>query len=175
LGPKIEFCTNIILIFFDQKSQKLGLQWTVLHNLKKGHSAVAVALGQDFRAIEAAAHAWATRSGKYQPLTHYRLVKVDGVLNLEGNIELPVPIGVRGGSVQSHPAMEFTHGLLSNPTCAEVGEILASVGLAQNFAALRALSEVASYMIAIGNISVASAQDYLKNKCDVINMNINRI
>uniref|UniRef100_A0A6B2KY20 hydroxymethylglutaryl-CoA reductase (NADPH) n=1 Tax=Arcella intermedia TaxID=1963864 RepID=A0A6B2KY20_9EUKA len=163
----------------------------VTHNkgVMNGVDAVAIATGQDFRAIEAAAHAWASRTGRYSPLTKYRFIKVKDSISLEGSIDLPVPIGVRGGSIQSQPSMEFTHGILSNPTTAELAQILASVGLAQNFAALRALvsegiqkghmslhsrniaiqagappelvPEVSSYMIARGIISISTAQEYL--------------
>eukprot|EP01125_Pyxidicula_operculata_P004586 TRINITY_DN1728_c0_g1_i1.p1 TRINITY_DN1728_c0_g1~~TRINITY_DN1728_c0_g1_i1.p1 ORF type:complete len:824 (+),score=163.68 TRINITY_DN1728_c0_g1_i1:965-3436(+) len=163
----------------------------VTHNkgIMNGVDAVAIALGQDFRALEAGAHAWASRDGTYRPLTSYRFVKKGKELCLEGFLELPVPIGTRGGSIQSHPAMEYTHGLLYNPNCADLGEILVAVGLAQNFAALRALAsegiqrghmslhsrniaiqagappelvpEVSAYMIARGKISVNTARDYL--------------
>jgi len=165
----------------------------VTHNkgIMNGIDAVAIALGQDFRAIESGAHAWASRSGKYQPLTSYRIVENGVGLVLEGNLEIPTPIGVRGGSIQSHPTITYTHALMNNPSCATVGELLAMVGLAQNFAALRAMisegiqrghmslhsrniaiqagapptlvPEVSSYMVTIGKISVATATEYLKS------------
>ena len=83
-----------------------------------GVDAAAVALGQDFRAIEAGAHAWASRSGYYRPLTSYRLIKDGDSVCLEGSIELPVPVGVRGGAIQTNPNMKYTHGLLGNLNCA---------------------------------------------------------
>jgi len=164
----------------------------VTHNkgIMNGVDAVAIALGQDFRAIESGAHAWACRNGKYQPLSSYRIVQDGEDLVLEGNLELPTPIGVRGGSIQSHPTINYTHALMNNPNCATVGEVIAMVGLAQNFAALRAMisegiqrghmslhsrnmaiqagapptlvPEVASYLVNVGKISVATATEYLK-------------
>ncbi len=131
-----------------------------------GIDAAAVALGQDWRAIEAAAHTWAARSGRYQPLTHYRLVKsrrtgdvaLKGTLaqdscssskwypvsdtneHVIGWLELPLTVGVRGGAVQSHPSLRYSHNLSGNPSAQELAAMLACVGLAQNFAALRAFS-----------------------------------
>lgn len=127
----------------------------VTHNkgIMNGIDAAAIALGQDFRAIESGAHAWASRTGSYQPLTHYRLVKQGDKLMFEGTLELPVPIGTKGGAVQSHPTVKYTHQLLENPDCSTLGGILVSVGLAQNFAALRAM---ASEGIQRGHMSLHS-------------------
>lgn len=113
------------------------------HNkgIMNGIDAAAIALGQDWRAIEAAAHAWAARSGRYRPLTSYKLLKEakTGKMFLFGTMEMPVAVGVRGGAIQAHPVMSYTHGLVGNPTSRQLGEILVCVGLAQNFAALRAI------------------------------------
>jgi degradative hydroxymethylglutaryl-CoA reductase len=113
------------------------------HNkgIMNGIDAAAIALGQDWRAIEAAAHAWAARSGRYRPLTSYKLVKDSktGKMFLFGTCEMPVAIGVRGGAIQAHPVMAYTHGLVGNPTSRQLGEVLVCIGLAQNFAAIRAI------------------------------------
>jgi len=164
------------------------------HNkgIMNGVDAVAIAVGQDWRAVEASAHAWAARSGRYRPLTHYQLLKDSTTkkMYLFGSCEFPVPIGVRGGAIQTHPVMAYTHGLIGNPTSKMLGEILTTVGLAQNFAALRALvtegiqrghmglhsrniaigagappnlvAEVSAYMISRGSISNETAADYLR-------------
>jgi len=130
------------------------------HNkgIMNGIDAAAIAMGQDWRAIEAAAHSWACRSGRYQPLTHYKLVKFAPTTTfvntfsfshnrdrdsqkvyLFGSCEMPVAVGVRGGAIQSHPITSFTHGITDNPSCQQLAQILVCVGLAQNFAAMRAL------------------------------------
>ncbi len=97
----------------------------------------AVACGQDWRAIEAGAHAFACRSGEYKPLTRYSKDKQG---NLVGEIEIPVAVGLVGGAVKTHPLAGVCVKILGVKTAPELGEILAAVGLAQNFAALRALS-----------------------------------
>lgn len=114
----------------------------VTHNkgVMNGIDAVALALGQDVRAIEAGAHAWACRSGGYQPLTQYSIVREGEEICLEGRIDIPMPIGVVGGSINSNPMVNYTFGLLGNPSTSELACLIASVGLAQNFAALRALA-----------------------------------
>eukprot|EP01129_Flabellula_baltica_P005815 TRINITY_DN212_c0_g1_i3.p1 TRINITY_DN212_c0_g1~~TRINITY_DN212_c0_g1_i3.p1 ORF type:complete len:266 (-),score=47.49 TRINITY_DN212_c0_g1_i3:12-809(-) len=113
----------------------------VTHNkgIMNGIDAVALALGQDVRAIESACHAWASRSGKYQPLTQYRILLKDGVEYLEGFIEIPLQVGIVGGSIRTHPKMKYTFEILDYPSTTELNCILASVGLSQNFGALRAL------------------------------------
>jgi degradative hydroxymethylglutaryl-CoA reductase len=103
-----------------------------------GIDAVAVALGQDWRAIEAAAHSYASFNGRYAPLTKYRISK-DG-LNFEGRIEMPLSVGTKGGAIESNPSYLNTHSILGFPSSVELGHILMAVGLAQNLAALRALS-----------------------------------
>ena len=109
------------------------------HNkgIMNGVDAVALATGNDWRAIEAAAHAYAARSGRYCGLTRwYRNEAGD----LVGEIELPMKVGTVGGSLETNPSVRINHRLLGSPSAPELAAIMATVGLAQNFAALRALS-----------------------------------
>ncbi|MEZ5596227.1 MAG: hydroxymethylglutaryl-CoA reductase, degradative [Pseudomonadales bacterium] len=109
------------------------------HNkgIMNGVDAVAIATGNDWRAIEAGAHAWAARDGRYRALTRwYR--DVDGAL--AGEISIPIKVGTVGGSLETNPAVRINHHLLGSPSAAELAGILGVVGLAQNFAALRSLS-----------------------------------
>src|SRR5208282_5899935 len=114
------------------------------HNkgIMNGVSAVVVATGNDFRAIESGAHtyaAWKAAEGGsvVRPLTTYEKDK-DG--NLVGTIEIPAPVGLIGGATAVHPTAKANVKLLGVKSARELGEVLASVGLAQNFAALRALA-----------------------------------
>jgi len=114
------------------------------HNkgIMNGISAVVVATGNDFRAIESGAHtyaAWKAADGSHvvRPLTTYEKDK-DG--NLVGTIEIPAPVGLIGGATAVHPTAKANVKLLGVTSARELGEVLASVGLAQNFAALRALA-----------------------------------
>jgi hydroxymethylglutaryl-CoA reductase len=111
------------------------------HNkgIMNGVDAVVIATGNDFRAIEAGAHAYATRNGYYTSLTSYHKNK-DG--DLVGEIELPVPVGVVGGAANMHPKARLCRRILGVTTAKELAEVIASVGLAQNFAAVLALSTV---------------------------------
>jgi hydroxymethylglutaryl-CoA reductase len=108
------------------------------HNkgVMNGIDAVAIATGNDWRAIEAGAHAWASRDGRYRSLTRWWL---DGG-NLEGSLELPIQVGVVGGQVRSHPTVVSNLKILRNPSARELSALMAAVGLAQNLGALRALS-----------------------------------
>jgi hydroxymethylglutaryl-CoA reductase len=109
------------------------------HNkgIMNGIDAVAVATGNDWRAIEAAAHAYAASPGHYAPLTRWT---ADDGGNLVGEIELPLKVGTVGGQVESNPAVRIAHTILGVSSAAELAEVMAAVGLAQNFSALRALS-----------------------------------
>ncbi|MBI4173092.1 MAG: hydroxymethylglutaryl-CoA reductase, degradative [Candidatus Aenigmarchaeota archaeon] len=111
------------------------------HNkgIMNGIDAVVIATGNDFRAVEAGAHAYAARDGRYQSLTKYHEDQ-DG--NLVGEIELPVAVGLVGGATRTHPTAKAAVRILGVKTAKELSEIIAAVGLAQNFAALRALSTV---------------------------------
>ncbi len=109
------------------------------HNkgIMNGVSAVVLATGNDTRAVEAGAHAYASYRDGYSPLTMYKKSK-DG--DLLGSIELPVPVGVIGGATSVHPVAKVCRKILGVSTSSELGGVLAAVGLAQNFAALLALS-----------------------------------
>jgi hydroxymethylglutaryl-CoA reductase len=102
-----------------------------------GIIAVVVATGNDHRAIEAGAHAYAARNGRYTTLTHWEKNK-NG--DLSGSIELPIAVGLIGGAVKTHPTAQIVIKILNVKTANELAEVLAAVGLAQNLAALRALS-----------------------------------
>jgi hydroxymethylglutaryl-CoA reductase len=109
------------------------------HNkgIMNGISAVILATGNDTRAIESGAHAYASISGTYKPLTTWEKDK-DG--NLVGTIELPMAVGLVGGATKIHPMAQVGVKMLGVKTAAELAEIVASVGLAQNLAAVRALA-----------------------------------
>lgn len=109
------------------------------HNkgIMNGVDAVALATGNDWRAIEAAAHAYAARDGQYRALT--RWYKNDAG-DLVGEIEIPMKVGTVGGSLESNPTVRINHRLLGSPDACELAGIMGAIGLAQNFAALRALS-----------------------------------
>jgi hydroxymethylglutaryl-CoA reductase len=99
-------------------------------------TAVVLATGNDTRAIEAGAHAYAARSGHYSPLTTW---EKDENGDLVGTIELPVAVGIVGGATRTNPIAKIALKILGVKTARELGEVLAAVGLAQNLAALRAL------------------------------------
>lgn len=109
------------------------------HNkgVMNGIDAVAIATGNDWRAIEAAAHAYAARKGRYQALTRWYQNEAG---DLVGEIEVPMKVGTVGGSLETNPSVRINHRLLGSPKATELAEVMAAVGLAQNFAALRALS-----------------------------------
>jgi hydroxymethylglutaryl-CoA reductase len=109
------------------------------HNkgIMNGIDAVVIATGNDFRAVEAGAHAYASITGQYQPLTCWEKNR-DG--DLVGTIELPLAVGLVGGATMVHPTAKINIKILSVKTANELAEIIAAVGLAQNFAALRALA-----------------------------------
>ena len=117
------------------------------HNkgIMNGIDAVAIALGQDFRAIEAGIHSYASidpdnyNYSKYRPLTDYEIIIIDNKKYLYGKITIPIAIGTVGGVVHSNIAYENNMKILGNPNAEQLCQIMASVGLAQNFAALRAL------------------------------------
>lgn len=158
------------------------------HNkgIMNGIDPVVVATGNDWRAIEAGAHAYAARSGRYSSLTRW---EVSGE-TLVGSIELPMALGLVGGATKTHPAAQAALRLMQVATANELAEVTAAVGLAQNMAALRALAtegiqrghmglharniailagatgadvaRVAAALVAGGDISVAQAEALLK-------------
>ncbi len=109
------------------------------HNkgIMNGIDAVAVATGNDWRAIEASVHAYAARRGRYSALTRWWKTK-DG--DLAGALEVPLKVGTVGGQMQSNPAAGVAHRVLGTTSARELAEVMCAVGLAQNFSALRALS-----------------------------------
>jgi len=109
------------------------------HNkgIMNGIDAVVIATGNDWRAIEAGAHAYAARNGKYTSLSTWGKDK-DG--NLVGVLEMPMAVGIIGGATKVHPSAQASIKLMGVKTASELSEIIVSVGLAQNMAALRALA-----------------------------------
>lgn len=108
------------------------------HNkgIMNGVSAVVIATGNDFRAVEAGAHSYAALDG-YKPLSTYEKDKKG---NLVGTIELPVAVGTVGGATSTNPMARVCLKILGVQSASELSRVIAAVGLAQNFAALRALS-----------------------------------
>jgi hydroxymethylglutaryl-CoA reductase len=151
-----------------------------------GIVAVSNSTGQDTRAIEAAAHAYASRNGKYTSLTKWSKDKQG---NLVGEIELPLSVGIVGGVVNVHPMVKICNKILGVKSARELLCVIGAVGLAQNFSAIRALAsegiqkghmklhakniaasagiphskmdDVISRMIKEGNISVTRAKEIL--------------
>ncbi len=109
------------------------------HNkgIMNGVDAVVIASGNDWRAIEAGAHAYAACSGRYTSLSTWGR-EVDG--SLVGTLEMPMAVGIVGGTTKVHPAARTALKLMGVTTAAQLAEIIVSVGLAQNLAALRALA-----------------------------------
>ena len=166
---------------------KFSVNRACTHNkgILNGVVAVCLATGQDTRAVESAAHSWASHSGRYQPLNSYKIEAG----HLIGRIELPIAIGTAGGALKTNPGYQGSMSLLGNPSSTELAQLVASVGLASNFAAIRAMvsegiskghmalhaknialsagvpnsivSEVVEYMKQRGDISQKSALDYL--------------
>ena len=109
------------------------------HNkgIMNGISALTLATGNDTRAIESGAHAYASLSGKYSPLTSFE-VNSDG--NLVGEIEIPLALGIIGGMTKIHPMARLALKILNVKSANELSQVAAALGLAQNVAALRALA-----------------------------------
>ena len=163
------------------------------HNkgIMNGIDAVAIATGNDWRAIEAGAHAYAARGGRYGPLATWT-VGENG--ELRGEIEIPLKVGTVGGSLSANPGAALGLELCGVSSAAELAELMAAVGLAQNFAALRALAstgiqaghmklharsvasssgvhgdmfdEVVDELIESGDIKVWKAQEIMAGKAD---------
>ena len=109
------------------------------HNkgVMNGVSAVVLATGNDTRAVEAGAHAYAARTGRYRSLTHWEADR-DG--NLTGTLEMPMPVGLIGGATRAHPTARRCLEILGVNSADRLARIIVAVGLAQNFAALKALA-----------------------------------
>lgn len=102
-----------------------------------GIDAIVLATGNDWRAIEAGAHTYAVKDGQYRGLSKWSY-KVDDNF-LEGTLTLPMPVATKGGSIGINPSVQLAHDLLGRPNAKELASIVLSIGLAQNFAALKAL------------------------------------
>lgn len=109
------------------------------HNkgIMNGIDPVVIATGNDWRAIEAGAHAYAARDGRYTSMTHW-WQDDDG--NLRGSIELPLSVGIVGGATRVHPTAQLALQILDVESATELAEVMVAVGLAQNLAAIRALA-----------------------------------
>lgn len=157
------------------------------HNkgIMNGIDAAAIAVGQDWRAIEAGAHSFAAESGQYSPLAVWRIEHE----KLVGQIDVPMAVGIVGGPIRLHPTVQILLSMLNVASAAELACVLASVGLAQNLAAIKALGStgiqrghmslharsvaatagaradevniVAARMVAAGEIKVEKAQEIL--------------
>ncbi len=136
------------------------------HNkgIMNGVTAVVLATGNDTRAVEAGAHAFASIAGRYKSLTRYEKNR-DG--DLVGTIEMPVAVGLVGGATRVHPVAKTAVKILGVKSADELSRIIASVGLCQNFAALRAL---ASEGIQRGHMSLHAKNVAVQAgaKCDLI-------
>jgi hydroxymethylglutaryl-CoA reductase len=124
------------------------------HNkgIMNGVDAVVIATGNDWRAVEAGAHAYAARSGRYTSLSKWG---ADEAGNLEGSLELPLAVGTVGGATRVHPLAKACLALMGVENARELAQVIAAVGLAQNLAALRAL---ASEGIQRGHMSLHARQ-----------------
>ena len=111
----------------------------VTHNkgIMNGIISVLLATGNDTRAVEAGAHAFAAKDGKYKSLTQY---EKDEQGNLVGSLEIPLSVGILGGAINANPAYKIALKILSADGIEEFSSVIAAVGLAQNLAALRALA-----------------------------------
>lgn len=109
------------------------------HNkgIMNGVDAVVIATGNDWRAIEAGAHAYAARTGRYSSLSQWT---IDDEGDLHGTLEMPLAVGTVGGATRVHPTAKACLELMAVESAGQLAEIIASVGLAQNLAALRALA-----------------------------------
>jgi len=109
------------------------------HNkgIMNGIDPVVIATGNDWRAVEAGAHAYAARSGRYTSLSTWGL---DEQGNLTGSLELPMPVGIAGGATRVHPVTRIALKILGVESARELAQIIVAVGLAQNLGALRALA-----------------------------------
>lgn len=119
------------------KVAKIDPYRAVTHNkgIMNGVDSVIIATGNDFRAVEACVHAYASKEGRYSSLTHAEVS--DGIFRFW--IDLPLSVGTVGGITALHPMVKFAHEILGKPNADELMEVIAVAGLAQNFAAVRSL------------------------------------
>lgn len=140
LSNNLKEASNIAeKIEFASVYAKLDIYRAATHNkgIFNGIDAIAIATGNDWRAIDAGGHAFASRNGKYEGLTTWHFDRKNGLL--VGEITLPMPIAAVGGSIGLNPTVKSAFNLLCNPDAKTLASIVVSVGLAQNFAALKAL------------------------------------
>jgi len=143
------------------------------HNkgIMNGIDAVILATGNDTRAIEAGAHSFAARSGQYKPLTIFEKTP-EG--DLVGTIEIPMAVGLVGGATKVHPTAKACIKVLGLKSASELGEVAAAVGLAQNFAALRALATVGIQQghmrLHAKNIAASAGcpEEFLEKVCEIM-------
>jgi hydroxymethylglutaryl-CoA reductase len=109
------------------------------HNkgIMNGISAVVMATGNDTRAVEAGAHAYAARSGRYTALTRW---EKNASSDLVGTLEVPMPVGIVGGATKVHPTAQMAMKIMNITSASRLASIIAAVGLIQNFSALKALA-----------------------------------
>lgn len=114
----------------------------VTHNkgIMNGIDPVVIATGNDWRAVEAGAHAYAARSGHYGPLAVWRKVKAEGEVWLEGTLQMPLALGTVGGTLRAHPLARLTLDIMGIRSSQQLAMVAACAGLASNLAALRALA-----------------------------------
>lgn len=122
------------------KLAQIDVYRATTHNkgIFNGIDAVVLATGNDWRAIEAGANAYACKDGQYRGLATWSFDKEQQVLR--GQLTLPMPIATRGGSIGLNPTVKIAHELLGHPDAQTLAKIIVSVGLAQNFAAVKALT-----------------------------------
>lgn len=141
----------------------------VTHNkgIMNGIDPVIIATGNDWRAIEAGAHAYAAKDGQYQSMTTWAK---DEAGNLTGSLELPMSLGIVGGASRVHPMAGVAYQLLKVTSARELSEVIASVGLAQNLGALKALATegIQKGHMALHSRSVAVAAGATGELVDVI-------
>lgn len=153
------------------------------HNkgIMNGIDAVAIALGQDWRAIEAACHSFACikedsehsnyynySPDNYKPLSYYKIIDIKNKKYLYGSLTVPIALGVVGGAINSNPAYINLFKILGNPNSNELAGIIASVGLANNLAALRALVSVGTQQ---GHMSLHAKNVAIRAKVPDIMLN----
>ncbi len=132
-----------------------------------GIDPVLIATGNDWRAVEAGAHAYAARSGKYTSMTVW---SKDEEGNLVGELELPMSLGIVGGASRVHPMAKLAYKLLRVESAKELAQVIVAVGLAQNMGALRALATegIQKGHMALHSRSVAMAAGATGEMVDII-------
>ena len=141
----------------------------VTHNkgIMNGIDPVIIATGNDWRAVEAGAHAYASRYGQYGSMTTW---SKDEAGNLVGELELPMSLGIVGGASRVHPMAKLAYKLLRVTTAKELAQVVVAVGLAQNLGALKALATdgIQKGHMALHSRSVAMAAGATGEMVDVI-------